>query len=458
MRRLKAELGKRFPQGSLGRRSMTAGIWSLAELGLGNILRLASNLILTRLLVPEAFGLMAMVTTVQIGVSMMSDLGIRQSVIRAHNAEDPEFLRTAWTVQIIRGTAIAAVVVLAGCGLLILGPLLATPGTVYSDPVLPWLVMVSALGVFTESLRSTNALVANRRLELGRLTLLHLSGQAFGTLLMVLLALQTASVWSLLAGGLAGTLLKTGLSHVVFGGPAMRPAWDQEIRRELWQFGRWLIGSSALSFVARHADRLILGALLPTSTLGLYMIGLLWVQAYSMAVIKLTSQIGLAALSEARREKSGLLPRLLRKSLRILDMICLTGFLFFVLLGPDFVGLLYSENYHAAGEFMPLLAVLILVQRFVIFSELLVAEGRSFDLLTSNAASAVAVCIAVPLGFSMLGTNGAIAGSIVAPLVGVAFRLRAFASWDSYSFRQDWIWLGVIALLPAGVILLSAAL
>lgn len=67
------------------------------------LIRLGSNLILTRLLFPEAFGLMALVQTFMTGLAMFSDIGIGPSIIQNRRGEDPDFLNTAWTIQIGRG-------------------------------------------------------------------------------------------------------------------------------------------------------------------------------------------------------------------------------------------------------------------------------------------------------------------------------------------------------------------
>lgn len=455
LRRVLAKPTARLPGGSLSRRSLASGFWSLAEVGIGNCIRLASNLILTRLLMPEAFGLMAMVTTVQIGISLLSDVGIRQSVIRSERADDPDFLRTAWTVQVMRGAVIAVLVFAVGLTLRTFGPLFAAPGTVYSDPLLPALIMASALAILVDALASTNALLAHRHMDFRRVTLVGLAAQVVGTTAMVALALYWASVWALIIGAFVGSCLRTLLSHLVFAGPTMRPAWNLEIRGELWRFGRWIIGSSAMGFLTKHADRLILGALLPSSSLGLYMIALLWVQAYGTALSKLGSQVGLPALSEVRRSRPSDLPKALRKSLRALDLLCLPGVFFFLVLGPAFIRLLYGEAYHDAGEFMPLLALLILAQRFSLFSALLMAEGRSFQMMLSTSAGAVAVCVAIPLGYLWLGVTGAIAGSILAQLVPTAVRLTALGPLLGREVRKDWAWLAGTVLLTGLIVVLA---
>jgi O-antigen/teichoic acid export membrane protein len=385
------------------------------------------------------------VTAIQVGVVMLSDLGIRQSIIRAKSIEDLTFLHTAWTVQTLRGLVIAGLVALTGLGLLVLGPSLAEPGTVYADPLLPFLVIVSALTVQIESTASVNALTANRKLSyMGRLAALSILSQLIAVGVTVSLAVLWPSVWALLLGGLVGASCRTILSHLAIPGPRMGFAWNKDVREELWSFGKWIIGSSALGFVTQHADRLILAALMPPALLGLYVIALLWIQAYGMLVARLSNQTGLPVLSEVLRDRPSDLPRLFRKYLLAVDVLCLFGYLIFTFGGQTLINLLYSNEYRTAGQLMPLLALWLLTRRFIVFSEILVAEGKSFNLMLSNALSAITICIAIPIGYSTLGVTGAIAASITAPLAGVILQLIYCGRIVGPTIYRDWAWLGVI--------------
>ena len=128
-------------------------------------LSLLSSLIMTRLLAPEAFGLMAMVFTVHMLVNMISDIGIRQSIVRAKKGDDIAFLQVAWTVQVMRAALVALVVLAAAGGLMLLGPRLAAPESVYADPLLPGLVAASALIVLFRGLESVGVHLASRRMK-----------------------------------------------------------------------------------------------------------------------------------------------------------------------------------------------------------------------------------------------------------------------------------------------------
>lgn len=78
--------------------------------GSSNILRLASNLVLARLLFPEAFGLMSLVYVFLIGLAMFSDLGLNLSIIQNKRGEEPEsaarrkVMRMKFSSSLVSGT------------------------------------------------------------------------------------------------------------------------------------------------------------------------------------------------------------------------------------------------------------------------------------------------------------------------------------------------------------------
>ena len=81
---------------------VTGAIWTVGGFGASQAVRVATNIILTRLLAPELFGLMVIVNTLRTGVELFSDIGISQNIVYSHRADDPSFYNTAWTLRIIR--------------------------------------------------------------------------------------------------------------------------------------------------------------------------------------------------------------------------------------------------------------------------------------------------------------------------------------------------------------------
>jgi O-antigen/teichoic acid export membrane protein len=131
--------------------ALTAGSFVIAQ-----GLRLASNLVLTRLLFPEAFGLMALVSVVLVGLQMFSDTGVGPAISRSPRGDDPVFLDTAWTINVLRG------------GLLwLLAAALSVPlAALWQAPELRQLLPVAGLTLLIAGFNPTRIDTANRHLLL----------------------------------------------------------------------------------------------------------------------------------------------------------------------------------------------------------------------------------------------------------------------------------------------------
>ena len=189
------------PLEALRARVLRAGGWTLAGFALGQAIRFGGNLVMTRLLVPEMFGVMAIATMVMYGLALFSDLGLRQSIVQSRRGGEAAFLNTAWAVQIARGFVIwgAALAVSIASGL----PIPVFPvGSVYADPSLPYVIAILSLCSVIAGFESTRLSEASRSLTLGRITQIDLAAQMAGLLCMLAWAAIDRSIWALVAGGL----------------------------------------------------------------------------------------------------------------------------------------------------------------------------------------------------------------------------------------------------------------
>ncbi|MDU6141523.1 oligosaccharide flippase family protein, partial [Bradyrhizobium sp.] len=188
------------PSRSLKRRILNASAWTVAGYGSALVLRLLGNLIIARLLAPEAFGIMAVATSIQLVIALTGDIGLRQAVIRSPNIREPRFLHTAWTVQILRGLSIWIFCVIAAAGLSTLDRLgIITENSVYGNKVLPAIVAVTSFSIVIDSLQSMRVMTMGRDLSLARLTIIDLGQMVVGLCVSVVLAWFTGSVWCFVA-------------------------------------------------------------------------------------------------------------------------------------------------------------------------------------------------------------------------------------------------------------------
>ena len=238
--------------------ALTAGSYAITQ-----VMRLGSNLVLTRLLFPEAFGLMALVSVVLVGLAMFSDVGVGPAISQHPRGDERAFLDTAFTINVVRG----GVLWLLTCAL-------AYPmAAFYEAPDLIWLLPVAGVTLLISGFNPTRIDTANRHLLLGRVTLLDLIAQIIGIAAMVVLAFVLKSVWALVIGAIIGSAAKLVIISFLLPGPANSFRWDRDAGRDLIRFGKWIFLSTACGFLLSQGDKAIFGAYLSLTELGIYNIG-----------------------------------------------------------------------------------------------------------------------------------------------------------------------------------------
>lgn len=176
----------RATPGSLKSRVLRSGGWSLVGFFFRHGIRFGSSLVMTRLLMPEMFGIMAIASLMLAGLTMFSDLGLRQSAVQSTRGEEASFLNTVWILQIARGILLWFLAGLVSLAIAFANNLGFMPqGSVYSSAELPYVIAVASLGVAIAGFESTKVYEASRHLLLSRLTLIEIAVQlvAFGCML-----------------------------------------------------------------------------------------------------------------------------------------------------------------------------------------------------------------------------------------------------------------------------------
>ncbi|MEB3279616.1 MAG: oligosaccharide flippase family protein [Lyngbya sp.] len=332
---------------SVKKQAVKGTIWTLVGYGGSQALRLGSNLILTRLLIPELFGLMALVHTFIMGVALFSDIGIRPSIIRSPRGNDPVFLNTAWTLQILR-----ACWIWIGC-LILAWPV----SQFYNDSRLLWLLPVAALTVFINGFSSTSLATLSRKLELGKITRLDFATQIISLAVTIVWASITPTVWALVGGNIVSSLVKTTWSHRLEPDTSNWFAWDKDSIKEIMSFGTWIFVSTMMTFLASQADRLILGKLFTLQLLGIYTVAFTFADLPRQVVQRISQQVMFPVISKyADLDRPSLRAKILQKR-KFLLMGLAVMVTILASFGDIIIEILYDERYQQAGWMLPILAV-----------------------------------------------------------------------------------------------------
>ncbi len=436
---------------NLRQRLIAASQWTVVGHFSAQLLRFGSNLVLTRLLAPDLFGVMSVGYVVFTGLGMISDLGLSSVVARSPQGASERFLNVVWVTQIARGALMTlgalAVSVALGLGL---ANVLSSPNSVYTDPRLPALLAIVSLYGLVEGLESTKSLLARRNLSLGALTKVDLIAQVGTTAFILVWAAVDPSIWALGAGWLFGVFLKTSLSHWMLPGPANRLEWDSSAFHEIVEFGKWALVSSPISFLLSSGDRLILGALIDAPGMGFYAIASLIVGALQAMILKIIGQSIQPALSEVLRNRPLDLRATLYRIRLPLDIACAgcSGLLF--ALGVPIVRLLYDNRYQPAGWMLSIIALTLVVTQYNIFDQYLISVGRMKLLSGLNLVRLLMLCSLMYAFYGMWGAQGAILAIPASALANTLIVLTVQGRLHLLSLRRE---LRVLLVFGLGVAL-----
>jgi O-antigen/teichoic acid export membrane protein len=445
-----------FAGGGLRARALRSSGFTVLGYGTSQVLRLASNLILTRILFPDAFGTMVLVSVLLMGLGMFSDLGVSTSIMQNKRGDDPEFLNTAWTIQVIRGFALWA----ATC-------ILTWPmATFYDVPQLIYLLPVAGLTLAIKGFLPTRADTANRHLLLGRITVIDTGTQIVGIVAAVALAWGTQSVWALVISGIISGLAELLLYNVYMPGERNKFQWESSAANELVHFGKWIFLSTVAGFLVSQSDKIVLGKFLSLTSLGVYNIGF-FIASFPLLLGSMVTRKIMIPLYRERPPANSLENFKKFHKLRMLLSAGIFVLVFtFAFLGQTLIQFLYDPRYAQAAGVVVLVACLQVPQVILLtYDQAALAAGDSKRFFVLASCRAVFIILGLLIGVQAAGLFGALLGQGIATLVAypvVVWLARRHGAWDPIHdliFAIIGLVLGSLAIwLNAEVIMNMAAL
>ena len=434
---------------SLKKQAIRGTIWTIAGYGASQVLRLGGNLILTRLLEPKLFGLMALVYVFITGLHLFSDLGLGASIIQNKRGDDPEFLNTAWTLQVVRG------------GILWLGSvLLAWPvAQFYNEPQFVWLIPVVALTALISGFDATAIFTLNRHMDVRQVSLYELGRQVITLAVTIGWATFDHSIRALVAGAIATDVVALVWTHRMIPGMSNRFAWDKEAVKELISFGKWIFLSTAVTFFAEQADRLILGKLIPLEVLGIYGVAMTFADLPRNVTNAISGKVIFPALSRMNNLPPSEIRSKLRRNRRMILLALAVGLTVLVGFGDYLVKFLYDERYSQAAWMLPILALGIWPRMLCNTNEpALMAIGKPQYATIAQVTRVVFTSVGVLLGFHLYK----IPGAIIAVALNDLFYYTAvnYGLWreELSGLREDILATGLLVVLLAIVLAGRSAL
>jgi len=372
--------------------------WTTISYALVQAIRLLNNIVLARILAPPLFGLMLIVNTIRVGIELLSDVGIGQNIVSNPKGSTPEFLDTAWTLQVARGLVL-------GLACFFSSNFLAES---FGHPELSHVLPIAALFFIFTGFDSTGRFLAQKHLLVKRLSIFEVGIALFSFVTHVTLALITPTIWALVLGSVLTGAAALIASFFLVPGLRHRIMIDPPSVRELITFGKWIFLSSIVYFLAMNFDRLYLSLQISLTQLGIFgiartladMVSLFVSRCGSLLLFPMVAAMNVEGAEVRRRLQGG------RRQLLLATAIALG---LFVAVADLVVALLYDSRYQAAGSILP---VLLLGTWFAILTtvneSILIGVRKPAGSALANVAKFLFYLGAVPLAFGAFGLSGAI--------------------------------------------------
>ncbi|MFT3787463.1 MAG: oligosaccharide flippase family protein [Tepidisphaeraceae bacterium] len=424
-----------------GKKALSNAAWTFGGFGGQQVVRFLSTAILWQWLSPAVFGLVAAVYLIRDGLMMFSDIGIGQSLIQSPRT-DKAFQHTAWTTQVLRGVLIFVIVALSA-------PLIAK--YFLHDLSLWWIVPVIALVALIDGLASTSLYTHARRMKVAGVSMLELGAQIVSSATIVAVAYFTRDVRALLAGGLAQSIVRTAGSHWLNRDTPDGIHLEQKAFHEIVIFGKWIVVSSIIMFLASNTDRVVLQGWLVKDLVifGVYGTALNIAMIPLQTILRVGIRVVFPVFSNTINS-GGDVARAFAKARRFVATGGGFSSTVFLAAGPAIVAFLSPKAYHDAGVYLSIMAVSIWLQTLDAANQaLLTAKGQNKWGAFSNITKLVLLLVAMPIGYKLDGMKGALYGIVLADLC--KYLVSAFANvrLGMPLIRIDLlatVWFGVVAV------------
>jgi lipopolysaccharide exporter len=242
----------------VGRKMARGGILMVLLRLVGRSMGLVSTVVLARLLVPEDFGLVALAMTLLGALEVTGKFGLDRALIRNQQA-GRELYDTAWTLQLIRGVAMALILALSA-------PVWAD---FFNEDRLQGILYVFAVMALIKGFRNIGIVQFSRDLEFGPLFKLELRSEVGAAIASIGLALLWQSYWALILGAVVERTLLVALSYTAH---PHRPRLSLEGSSYLIHFSKWVVANNIIVFVNKRSDVFVLGKIAAVDVLGHYSI------------------------------------------------------------------------------------------------------------------------------------------------------------------------------------------
>lgn len=329
-------------------RTVRAGLINVGSRGLGFLIRIMALMVLGRLLTPEDYGLVTMVTAFTGVLNMFGCFGLFQAAIQRDTLSEAESSSLFW-LNLLFGALLTLIAIIAA-------PMVAN---FYREPRLLPIMQVIAFTFLITSAGVQHGVLLQRRMSFGTSARIEIGSLVIATAVSVWMATAGYGYWAIVSMTITMPLATTIGLWLSTGWVPGRPRLVSGMRAML-RFGGGATLTGFLSYITINIDKLLLGRVWGTEATGLYSRAFYLINFPTENLNTTIGEVAFAALSRTRED----LDRLRRYFLKGYSLVVTLTLPLTVVCGlyaDDLIVVILGPKWTSAIEIFRILAPTILV-------------------------------------------------------------------------------------------------
>lgn len=237
---------------------MRGGVSTTVATGLLFVLRVGSTVLFARLLMPEDFGLIGMVTALTVVAEQFKDLGLSLATVQSKTITHQQVSTLFWINAVI--------------GILIMAIVAALSWPIawfYGDHRLIPITIALSSSFFFGGFAVQHQALLRRQMRFTRLAWIQVIPNALSVIVGIVIALRGYGYWALVWKEVArAAFTACGMWLACRWMPGL-PSFGSDVGKML-RFGRNVSASNIMTYFSRNIDKVLIGKFLGASPLGFY--------------------------------------------------------------------------------------------------------------------------------------------------------------------------------------------
>ena len=310
------------------------------------VLMLLQIAVLTRLLTPEDFGLMALVMAAIAFMQIFSDMGISNAIIH-HQKISQEVLSSLYWVNVLASVTLMLLLILFSHFV----------ATWYHEPRMQSILTLVSPFFLIVALGQQLFVMAEKNLRFQQLAIIELSSSLLGFILAVLVAFAGGGVYALVAGMLSSALCATVLYWAILA-DGWRPMWRMRLGeiKDFLGFGSYMMGFNLTNTVNMQADVLIGGRVLGVGSLGAYSLPKNLSLRLAMITNPIVTRVGFPVMAQAQGDKTKL-KAIYLKTLQMTASVNFPLYLMIAVFAPEIVAIMFGAQWKESEPLLRIMAL-----------------------------------------------------------------------------------------------------